>query len=452
MWAASLLAVWSNLLLVLFLTMWAIRPKLLKVPLNGPIKAATVMAAVVIIWIIVQTSAWTPAAWHHPLWQDALQLLAQQGFKDTADMRGAIALNPSATAEHLVRLLSYVAAFWLAYFLTLDSRRAKILLAVIVGTGMVYALYGFAVEVSGTNTVLWFKKRAYIDNMTSTFFNRNSYAAYAGLGFLSAVVFVFHRWRTIWRESSGRQLSSEGARYFFWGDFLTKLAAGELLWLLLPIALFVALIFSTSRAGFASCMGGMATLALALALNKRMRLGRIIMIFVFLTLFTGVLLALGGAQLAMRLNANTIAEDLPSRLNVYALTWEAIKANPWLGYGLGNFDTAFRLYRDPTVVGWFEEAHNDYLEMIMDLGFPMALIWFGAIGLLVWRCINGVWARKRDGIYPALALAVTVQEGLHSIFDFSLQIPAVAFTYAVILGMGVAQSWTSRELGVRRQP
>lgn len=450
MWAASMLSIWANLLLLLFLMVWALRPALLKVPVGGSIKAAAVMTGLVVLWAIIQTVSWTPLEWHHPMWQDATRLLTQQGFKETATLRGAIALDPSATAEHLVRLLSYVAGFWLAYFLAFDHRRAKILLAAIIATGMVYAAYGFAVEASGTNTVLWFKKRAYIDNMTSTFFNRNSYAAYAGLGLLSAAVFVFQRWRRVWRESAGRQMSREGARYFFWGDFLTKLAAGELLWLLLPITLFVALIFSTSRAGFASCMGGLVTLALALALNKRMRWGRIAMILGFLVLLAGIMLAIGGAQLAMRLNANTIAEDLPSRLNVYVVTWEAIKANPWLGYGLGNFDTAFRLYRDPTVIGWFEEAHNDYLEIVMDIGFPAALIWFGALGLMVLRCVRGVWARKRDGIYPALALAVTVQEGLHSIFDFSMQIPAVAFTYAAILGMGVAQSWTSRELEQRR--
>jgi O-antigen ligase len=369
MWAASLLSVWANLLLLLFLAVWAVRPTVLRVPVSGAIKVATAMLAITVGWILLQTVPWTPAAWHHPLWPDAMKLLAQQGFKDVAEGHGAIALDPGATLEHLVRLLSYVASFWLAYFLALDSRRARILLSVIIATGIVYAAYGFAVEASGTNTVLWFKKRAYIDNMTSTFFNRNSYAAYAGLGLLSATVLVFQRWRRIWRDIAGRQSSRDGARYFFWGDFLTKLAAGELLWVLLPIALFVALIMSTSRAGFASCMGGMVTLMLALAFNKRMRARRIALILGFLVIMAAIMLAFGGAQLAERLNANTIAEDLPSRLNVYVLTWEAIKANPWLGYGLGNFDTAFRLYRDPTVIGWFEEAHNDYLEMVMDLAF-----------------------------------------------------------------------------------
>ncbi len=197
-------------------------------------------------------------------------------------------------------------------------------------------------------------------------------------------------------------------------------------------------------------MGGLAVFVIGIAVNKRVRTGRLLLLLGGLAVLAVILLYIGGQQLTARLSANTIAEDLPSRLNVYALTWESIKANPWLGYGLGNFDAAFRLFRDASVIGWFEEAHNDYLEMVMDLGFPAAMLWFSAIGLMVMRCVQGMWRRRRDGIFPVLALAVTAQEALHSIFDFSLQIPAVAMTYAAILGMGVAQSWSSKELDAAR--
>jgi hypothetical protein len=39
-----------------------------------------------------------------------------------------------------------------------------------------------------------------------------------------------------------------------------------------------------------------------------------------------------------------------------------------------------------------------------------------------------------------LALSATALVGVQSAFDFSLQIPAVALTYAAILGLGVAQA------------
>jgi hypothetical protein len=55
----------------------------------------------------------------------------------------------------------------------------------------------------------------------------------------------------------------------------------------------------------------------------------------------------------------------------------------------------------------------------------------------------GVFQRRRDGIYPAIAVAATVLVGVHAVVDFSLQIPAVAVTYAAILGMGVAQSFST---------
>jgi hypothetical protein len=43
------------------------------------------------------------------------------------------------------------------------------------------------------------------------------------------------------------------------------------------------------------------------------------------------------------------------------------------------------------------------------------------------------------------AVGATVLVGFHSIFDFSLQMPAVSVLYAVILGIGIGQSQPSRD-------
>jgi O-antigen ligase len=272
--------------------------------------------------------------------------------------------------------------------------------------------------------------------MTSTFFNRNSYAAYAGMGMLCATAYMLDRWRRLWRDSSG---------YFFWRDFLSRLLEREIYWLALPVIFLIAVTLTASRAGFASTMAGLATLLLALAINRRLPIVKTSLVSLGLLTVCAVLLFFIGGDLVDRLGRNMVNEDLGVRLSVYELTWEAIKSNPWLGYGLGNFDTAFRLFRDPSVIGWFQEAHNEYLEIMMDLGIPAAIVWFTGLGLLFWRCAHGVLTRKRDGILPALALAVTVLEGAHSVLDFSLQIPAIAITYAALLGLGVAQSRSQRD-------
>jgi O-antigen ligase len=435
MWAASLVGVWTNLLLVFLLAGWLSQPRLLTQPFTLPLRWAMILFACVVGWIVVQMVAFTPSDWQHPLWQEAGGILQRQGLIKAGDMGGAIALDRSASAFYLVRFLSYAAAFWLALLLTQDGRRSHWLLKIIIIAGLLYAAYGFAIELLGTNKVLWFEKRAYRDNMTSTFFNRNSYAAYAGLGLLASVTYVFHRWRRAWRESTG---------HFFWRDFVNSLAGREIYWVALPLVFLAALVLSASRAGFASCMAGLVVLLLGLAVNKRLPVLRIMGVAVALAAVGALALLFTGTQLLERLNGNVVNEDFAMRLGVYKLAWEAVKANPWFGYGLGNFDAAFRLFRDPSVIGWFQEAHNEYLEFMMDLGIPATILWFAALGILVWQCVIGTVMRRRDGMFPVLALAATVQEGLHSVLDFSLQIPAVAITYAALLGMGVAQSRSSR--------
>ena len=63
-------------------------------------------------------------------------------------------------------------------------------------------------------------------------------------------------------------------------------------------------------------------------------------------------------------------------------------------------------------------------------------------------CLRGVRRRRRDWIFPAVGLAASVLVAVHSLFDFSLQMPAVAITYACLRGAACAQSTSNR----RRDP
>ena len=48
--------------------------------------------------------------------------------------------------------------------------------------------------------------------------------------------------------------------------------------------------------------------------------------------------------------------------------------------------------------------------------------------------------RRAGAIAPALGLSSTVLVAVHSLADFSLQIPAVAATYALIMGVATVRS------------
>jgi hypothetical protein len=85
-----------------------------------------------------------------------------------------------------------------------------------------------------------------------------------------------------------------------------------------------------------------------------------------------------------------------------------------------------------------------YLENIFELGWPIAVILFLCVAWLTRRCFSGARNRGRDWVYPATGVAATVLVAIHSIVDFSLQIPGIAITYACILGVACAQSYSSR--------
>jgi O-antigen ligase len=129
-----------------------------------------------------------------------------------------------------------------------------------------------------------------------------------------------------------------------------------------------------------------------------------------------------------------------SRLNVYKVLEGAISENYWLGNGYGSFEKSFRLYRDKTVTGYFTAAHNSYLENMFELGVLQALSLFGAIFFIMVKCLRGVWSRQTNWAYPAIGFSASILVGIHALVDFSLQIPAIAYAYALLMGAAFAQS------------
>ena len=203
-----------------------------------------------------------------------------------------------------------------------------------------------------------------------------------------------------------------------------------------------ALILTHSRGGFFSTAAG--GVVLLYLLNKRQH-----------TQSTRSKAAMGGAVLvaimAFVLTSEVLLEridrinvDANGRLEVYGMTADAIDDNPILGFGYGTFSDSFRLYRDDRLGAHFDKTHNTYLENIFELGWPAAGILFLCIGWLTLICLRGVRDRGRDWVYPATGVAATLLVAIHSFFDFSLQMPGVAITYACILGVACAQSYPSR--------
>ncbi len=423
-WAWSLLGVVVALLLLAWsLDVLMSRPSRLIAP--SRIWPIALLFGLPVLWAVIQSLTFTPASWHHPAWARAQVVLGPE-------LQGSISIDREATLTAVMRLLSYGGVFWLALQYCCHSRNARHLLYAIAVFGLGYALYGLAIQFSGANLVLWFEKWAYRNYLTSTFVNRNSYATYAGLtlmcilGLLAREAPLPNPWEVGWRTATRQVVNGLVGR----GWFL----------LLAAIVVTTALLLTASRGGFFSAGLGLIVLFLGVAAAQRITRHLAIPLVLLVAVAAVGILSLSGEELEKRLGQ--MSGDV--RPILYATTIDAIRDNPVMGTGYGTFEQVFRGYRDKRLSRgkvYYARAHNTYLENALELGIPAAVSLGAAILGLGILCLRGVRRRRRNGEYPSIGLAATALVGVHSLVDFSLQIPAVAVTYAAIMGAACAQSW-----------
>lgn len=426
-WTTSLIAVVVGILLLL----WSAERLLSSTvaPLGG---ASTwpffVPYGFVVLWVGVQASPWTPDFMHALSWGGASAALGET-------LGGTISLNPDASLTALTSLLIYGGVFWLSLHYCRERANAHRVVVVVTYAGFVYAAYGLWVYLSGSQSILFFNKFAYLGDLTSTFVNRNSYATFAGLGLLCASAQIVRSIVNILEKPFGR---TERLRQII--EALT-----EQYWLVLLawIALMAALLMTHSRAGFASTVLALVVYIVLVGRTRFVHGRSVLYLSAAFVIATGVFFSLAGENLDRRLNL--AGQDSVSRFEVYKTTAQEIQAHPFVGTGYGTFAEVFELMRSQNTYKDYLKAHNTYLENILELGLPAALALFSIFVTFLVMTYRGLRHRQSGTLYPCLGFSATVLVAAHSLVDFSLQIPAVAMTYSLIMGAACAQSWSSRK-------
>ncbi|WP_116090383.1 O-antigen ligase family protein [Sphingomonas crusticola] len=387
-----------------------------------------VMFAGVVLWIVIQIAWPAPPGLAHPIWDLTAATLG-------SPVHARISADPEAGCAALIRLLSAAMIFWLVLQFTRAREHAIELVHCFAVAAAAIALYGLVSFITGNHYLLFYTRWAYLNDVTGTFVNRNTYATFAGLGLLALVTLFVDTYRRAFRETDPT-LSWIGRRQAAMAGWPTAYLVGALIDAM-------ALLQSHSRMGFLASLAGFVTLLLLLSLSRQLRgRGSIVVIVI---LVAGAFYA-SGANTFDRIAAG----ETSGRPALIALTRSAIATAPLIGSGYGSFETVFPMYRDTTLPGQnYEMAHSTYLELAMEIGIlaavamVLSLLWFTLIALV------GVFRRERDRSLPAIAVAASVLVAVHSMLDFSLQIPGVQYIFAALLGLGVAQAFPMAESAQR---
>lgn len=134
-------------------------------------------------------------------------------------------------------------------------------------------------------------------------------------------------------------------------------------------------------------------------------------------------------------------EDGPTtRAGMNRVGLEILEQHWVSGTGLGSYSEVYSLYEDPETVWntYVAHAHNDYLEWLVELGLPGALL---LAGFLIWWLMRfaKLWlGSKTDALHLRRAASVAcLVPVLHSLVDYPLRTPALAVLAAMCLAMMV---------------
>jgi O-antigen ligase len=363
----------------------------------------------------------------HPLWAEASRLLG-------LGLTPSVSIAKYAPFYSLGPPLAAILALTLGLVVGSDRSRARQLLFVVGWSGVAYACYGILSNVLEPTMILWREKQGYIGNVTGPFVNRNTAATY--FGSCAAV------WLLILSERIRKRLPEGPLTWkHFSQQFLSRVRKPVMIAFWAFFSCFMALLMSGSRAGV---MVSLFVLVAAFTVffwrdfPKRKSLALLV------TGASAVVLLLVqvlGGSVNRRFDAQSLADE--GRLDTYRATLHMIADHPWFGTGLGTFVWSFPSYRspEPSLWGVLDAAHSTPLELAADLGIPLAaaigLGWILVLALL----IRASWWRRREGIVPLAALSVALIGLLHSMVDFSLQIPGYAIVAFAVVGVGLGQSF-----------
>ena len=377
-------------------------------------------------WAWLQTTGFLPAAWSHPVW-------ALSGEVTNRAFSGSVSLAPQDSYTALMRLAAYGLVFFLSFQLARDRILARRALWWIFAFAVVYSVYGLLSYWGVLRELMWYQDDAFGKDVRATFVNRNHFANWLGIAIICALTIFFDY---MLRAPSVPMLAMQ-SRQKRLDRFLAR-AWAPLAGLILLVS---ALVSSHSRGGFLATLCGGAVLMLLVDRKLRVVSLRARAVAFSALLVCGAAFYISSEMLVERLEQSSV--DAEGRQTIYQITLGGISDNPLLGFGYGAFEDGFKLYREEQVTKLVDFAHNTFLENMFELGLPAALSLFGAVLGLMLVCLRGVFSRRRDWIYPACGVAVTVLVSVHALVDFGLQMPATALLYSLVMGVACAQSYSS---------
>lgn len=397
-----------------------------------PIFAGLVLVA---FWVWVQSL---------PLPADYVEQLSPVAFSVQAEAALALnlpvpdtlylSLDPFATEVHALLSLAYALLFAMVLLLVSDPKRLRVIAWVFVIAGTFQALFGSLSTLSGAEVLLFGPKETGQGVASGTFVNRNSFSGClemtlaVGMGLLLGQLNErrAHDWHEFWRQTLKTLLSNK---------VILRTAIAIMV---------VGLVMGRSRMGNTAFFSSLMITGVLYVICRRKLTRGVVILFVSLFVIDTIIVSqwFGLEKVVERLEQTSTQTE--TRDDVNPQTLAAIPQFSLTGSGAGTYYTTLPQYHDGTWRGFYDLAHNDFLQFPLEFGIPAYVI----LGLMVlytaWQCIQAM-RQRRNMLMVGMGFAAfmgILAIMIHSSVDFNLQIPSNAAYFVCMMALG----WLARYL------
>jgi O-antigen ligase len=320
----------------------------------------------------------------------------------------------SANAGDTARGLCFLAGLSLLYLAVFrefhEERWRRRLAAAVVAAGALLSVVGLLQAASLAPTRIYGLWKPRWDwGVFGPYVSKNHFAGYMVMAAPLALAFAAEallRLRSDWRTRRVGWLALGGPS----GNALVRRAA-------VAVLLVVGLLAAQSRGGLVAF--ALAMVALPLALRRRLA-----GVVVFGLVLAAVAWMAAGGMLRS-LEARGLQNN---RLALWADVARMVKDFPLLGAGFNAFGSAYVPYQRVDRYEWYGEAHNEYLQVLVETGLVGAIL----VGALAWTLFRLAFRAARLGPLDAGRLASLLALAVHNVVDFNWQIPANAATFVAL--------------------
>ncbi|MFM2587033.1 O-antigen ligase family protein [Vibrio sp. TBV020] len=336
---------------------------------------------------------------------------------------GTVSLDVHGTEVALLKGISYTLFAFNTVLLVFTPKRLKLVVLALVISGTFQAFYAAMAVLLGWeySLVFGFKES---DIATGSFVYKNHLANYLMLCLAVGIGLII----------SQLHVSPSGSwfeRLRRWGE---GLVSRKMFVRLALVIMVIALVMTRSRMGntaffVATTLAGLIAL-IFYKYKPRALVPLIVSLIIVDTVVVGAVFGLG--KVKERLEQTSILKE--TRDEVIEWSLPIVSDFPLTGTGMGSFYTVFPSYTQFNI-GYYDHAHNDYLQFLVEAGIPATLL----LGFSwLWAVFLSVRSMKRRNSKTLRGAAFGCLIGLlgmlmHISVDFNLQAPANAMTFVLLL-------------------